>query len=242
MDATVLVVDDERDINFILCSNLKREGFRTLSAFSAEAGLEQAKKHRPDLFILDIMLPKMDGLELMRLIRQDSNAPILFLTAKKDEIDRILGLKLGADDYIVKPFSVREVIARVKAILRRTHGAVRGKTKSVARIGGIEMDFERHEVKVSGKRLNLSPREFQLLKLLAEAEGKVLSRERLAREIWGDDESVEIDIRTIDQHVARLRKKLLSERGRIVTISNFGYQIRAEDSSREPVGAGSRRA
>ena len=231
MEATVLVVDDEKDINFILSSNLKKEGFKVLSAGSAEAGLELAQKHHPDLFVLDIMLPKIDGLEMMRIVRQDSQAPILFLTAKKDEIDRILGLKLGADDYIVKPFSVREVIARVKAILRRTMNSPRKSAKKMIKVGGIEMDFERHEVKVNGKRLTLSPREFQLLKLLAEAEGKVLSREKLSQEIWGNDESVEIDIRTIDQHVARLRKKLLNERDRIATISNFGYQIRADESA-----------
>src|SRR5579859_2359311 len=140
MEATVMIVEDERDINFILCSNLKREGFSVLSAASAESGLELAKKHRPDLFILDIMLPKMDGLEMMRVLRQDSNAPILFLTAKKDEIDRILGLKLGADDYICKPFSVREVIARVKTILRRTQNGPKRAPKKLLKIGGIEMD------------------------------------------------------------------------------------------------------
>ena len=237
MEATVLVVDDEKDINFILTSNLKKEGYKVLSAGSAEAGLELAKKHHPDLYLLDIMLPKLDGLEMMRIVRQDSQAPILFLTAKKDEIDRILGLKLGADDYIVKPFSVREVLARVKAILRRTMNSPRKAAQKVMKVGDIEMDFERHEVKVNGKRLTLSPREFQLLKLLAEAEGKVLSREKLSQEIWGNDESVEIDIRTIDQHIARLRKKLLNERDRIATISNFGYQIRME----EPVTNGHRR-
>jgi two-component system alkaline phosphatase synthesis response regulator PhoP len=223
---TLLIVEDERDINYLLRTHFKKEGYTVFAAGTAEAGLKLAQKHRPDLFLLDITLPKMDGLELMQKLRETSSAPVLFLTAKKDEVDRILGLKMGADDYITKPFSIRELSLRVKAILRHTAPAAQASDAKVIRVGGVVLDFERHEVRVNGRPVGLAPKEFLLLKLLIEADGKVLSREQLARNIWGEDESMEFEIRTVDQHIARLRKKLLTERGLIATVSNFGYQIR----------------
>lgn len=225
-DATILVVEDEPDINHILCVNLRKDGHRVLSAASGEAGLKLARRRRPDLAVLDIMLPRMDGLELMRALHREFPVPVLFLTAKKDEIDRILGLKFGAEDYLTKPFSVGELSARVQAILRR-----RGRASSARRLDGaplsvgrLVVDFERHEARVGGRLLRLSPREFRLLRVMAAAEGRVLSRERLMEGLWDGDSNV--DPRTVDQHVARLRKKLLSERGLIVTVNNFGYQLR----------------
>ncbi|MBI3548345.1 MAG: response regulator transcription factor [Elusimicrobia bacterium] len=228
-EPTILIVEDERDINYILRTNFKKEGYNVLSATTAEAGLKLARQHRPDICILDIMLPNMDGLEMMKVLRQESQTPVLFLTAKKDEIDRILGLKMGADDYITKPFSIRELNYRVKAILNRTAFQARTGESGSLRMGELEVDLEKHDVRVKGKSVTLAPREFQLLKLLIEAEGKVLSREQLAVCIWGDDESIDIDIRTVDQHIARLRRKLGAERHRVATVNNFGYQVRSDD-------------
>ena len=163
---------------------------------------------------------------MLRILRQESQVPVLFLSAKKDEIDRILGFKLGADDYISKPFSIRELILRVKAILKVTvFQAPKGTEKKVS-LGKVEIDFDRHDVRVHGKPVKLAPREFQILQLLIEAKGKVLSREQLLTSLWGDEKSYDIDIRGVDQHIARLRRKLLSERSLITTLSNFGYQVR----------------
>ncbi|MBI3299904.1 MAG: response regulator transcription factor [Elusimicrobia bacterium] len=229
--ATLLIVEDDPDISFILCECLKKAGHRVLTAKSAEEGVELARRRQPDLMVVDIMLPKMDGLELVRVLRQESEVPVILLTAKSDEVDRILGLKLGADDYIVKPFSVAEVASRVKAILRRTAPAARGRGGKL-RVGGIEMDFDRHEVTVNGRSPSLSPREFQLLRLLVEAQGRALSREILSKTLWGEDRSSEIDVRTVDQHIARLRKKLQGERHRIATVSHFGYQFKSSEESR----------
>lgn len=224
----VLLVDDEEDILFLLKSNFKEEGFQVLAAKTAEKGLVLAKKHRPDVIVTDIMLPKMDGLEMVRELRRDMSVPVLFLTAKKDEVDRITGLELGADDYISKPFSMRELIARVRAVMRRAAPRPGGGLRPPVRIGGIEVDFSRHEVRVNGKFRKLAPREFQLLTLLIEADGKVLSRDLLLKRIWGYDESMEINTRTVDQHIARLRRNLLSERKRIATVKNYGYTIRMD--------------
>ena len=223
----ILVVEDEKDLVRLIRYNLEKEKFRVVSANDAETGLAIARKQKPDLIILDIMLPKMDGLDFLRALRKESQVPVVLLTAKRSELDRILGLKLGADDYVVKPFSVGELPARVEALLRRTAAAVGpdGDRKPVT-VGGIEVDFERHEIKVRGKRTDLTPKEFDLLKLLIEANGKVLSRDQLLERIWGHGKDMEIDTRTVDQHIARLRHKLRSESQRISTVTNFGYQIK----------------
>ncbi len=231
MPTKILIVEDEADINYVLRANFKKEGYSVLSAVTGEAGLKLAQSENPDIYILDINLPKMDGLELMRKIREFSASPILFLTAKRDEIDRILGLKLGADDYITKPFSIRELSLRVKAILRHTTGSAQASKDKPVKIGGIEVDFARHEVKVNGASVSLAPKEFELLQLLIEADGKILSRDQLAQSLWGPDQGLEMDIRIVDQHIARLRKKLLGERERIVTVSNYGYQIKSGEPS-----------
>ncbi|UPT74752.1 MAG: response regulator transcription factor [Elusimicrobiota bacterium] len=240
MAPTLLIVEDEQDISYVLKANFKKEGYNVLTAPSAEAGLKLARAHKPDIFILDITLPKMDGLELMQKLREETAAPVLFLTAKRDEIDRIVGLKLGADDYITKPFSIRELSLRVKAILRHMTGRPAAGKEKTTKLGDIEIDFERHEVKVHGASVSLAPKEFQILKLLVEADGKILSRDQLAQHLWGPEQGLEMDIRIVDQHIARLRKKLMTERDRIATVSNFGYQIK--NPERVPVAAGAGRS
>lgn len=223
--AKLLIVEDERDILRLLTYNFKKQGFFVLTAGSAESGLTLARKHQPDLIIIDIMLPKMDGLEMTRILRQETKVPIIFLTAKKSEMDRILGFKLGADDYVVKPFSVKELVVRVEAVLRRTSPEFRAEATKPVSIGMIEVDLERHEVRVKGQYRRLTPKEFELLKLMIQSKGKVLSRDTLLERIWGHERGVEISTRTVDQHVARLRKKLAPEDRRIATVTNFGYQI-----------------
>lgn len=222
----ILLVEDERDLSYVLRCHFDKEGFALLTARTAEAGLAMARKHKPDLIIADIMLPKMDGLEMLRIIREESGIPFLFLSGKKDEIDRILGFKLGADDYVTKPFSMGELIARVKAILNRSAGRSVFRWEGQVRIGDIEVDYHRHEVRVGGRHRHLAPREFQVLESLIKADGKVLSREHLLKHVWGYDNSMDISTRTVDQHIARLRRKLLSEKQRVVTVKKFGYKFR----------------
>jgi DNA-binding response OmpR family regulator len=233
MGATMLIVEDELDIGYVLRANFKKDGYNVLAARTAESGLKLAREHDPAIVLLDIMLPGMDGLEMLRELRRLSQAPVLLLTAKEDEIDRILGLKLGADDYVTKPFSLDELSLRVKAILgrfSRSDGAADG----LIRVGGVEVDVERHETRVNGRAMKLTPREFDLLRLLIDAKGKVLSREQLARGLWGDERSQEMDLRLVDQHVARLRGKLASERRLIATVSRSGYRIKTDAAASAP--------
>jgi DNA-binding response OmpR family regulator len=221
----ILIVEDEKDLVRLIKYNLEKEKYRVTTARDAETALKLVKSVRPDLIVLDVMLPKMDGIELLKTIRPEVQVPILMLTAKRSEMDRILGLKLGADDYICKPFSVGELQARIEGHLRRSSGAATTKKTSVT-VGRIEVDFERHEVLVRGKAAYLAPKEFAILKLLIEANGKVLSREQLLQMIWGHEKDMEIDTRTVDQHIARLRRKLGEEAERIATVPNFGYQVK----------------
>ncbi len=222
----ILVVEDEKDLVKLIRYNLEKENFRVTAARDAETGLKLVRQTKPDLILLDIMLPKMDGLEFLRTIRPETQIPIILLSAKRSEMDRVLGLKLGADDYMVKPFSINELQARIAGHLRRSAGVMNGDGKKNVTIGGIDVDFERHEILVRGKPARLAPKEFAILKLLIEANGKVLSRDQLLQLIWGHDEDMEIDTRTVDQHIARLRRKLTVERERIMTVPNFGYQIK----------------
>jgi DNA-binding response OmpR family regulator len=221
----ILLVEDERDLAFILSANFKNEGFDFHTAETAEAGLNMARKLQPALVISDITLPGMDGLEMVRLLRQESQVPVLFLTARKDEVNRILGFKLGADDYLGKPFSMQELICRVKAILHRASPRSSASRQASLRVGGIEIDLRRHEVRVNGKHRPVTPRELQILTLLIEADGKAISREDLLKRLWGSDESMDVNTRTIDQHIARLRRSLLGEKRRLVTVKSVGYKI-----------------
>ena len=227
MAAKILVVEDEKALGRVIKYNLEKEGHRVVVAEDGEAGLAAAKREKPDLVILDIMLPKVDGIQVCRTLRADSKVPILFLTAKKSEVDRVLGLKMGADDYVTKPFSVAELAARVEALLRRSGGTASAAPQAEGRrIGDLLVDFERHEVSVRDRQVGVTPREFEFLKLLLEADGRVLTRERILEVVWGYDKSIDIDTRTVDQHIARLRRKLGPEGGRIVTVINSGYKLK----------------
>jgi DNA-binding response OmpR family regulator len=222
----VLIVEDDKDIVRLVKYNLEKEGFAVAVASDGEAGLAALRKERPGLVILDVMIPKLDGFELLKIVRKESRVPVLMLTARKEEMDRVLGLELGADDYVVKPFGVRELLARVKALLRRAGPAEA--SAAVLRSGAIELDVERYEVRVRGKDVVLTTKEFEFLKLLLQAGGRALSRDQILEKVWGYDRSMDIDTRTVDQHVARLREKLGPEAARVATVKNVGYRIKPE--------------
>lgn len=226
MTTRVLVIEDEKDIVRLLKYNLEKEGYEVLSAADGEAGVALARKEKPELIILDLMLPKLDGIQVCRTLRQESQVPIVMLTAKKQEIDRVLGLELGADDYITKPFSVRELLARLKTILRRSHP--QEKSDATFKAGQLEVDFARYVVLIKGKPVALSSKEFEFLKVLVQAHGKAYTRDQLLEKVWGYDRSYDIDTRTIDQHIARLRDKLGPESKRIITVKNVGYRFETE--------------
>jgi two-component system phosphate regulon response regulator PhoB len=221
----VLVVDDEKDIVELCRYHLSKEGFECLQAADGLTALRLAREAQPDLVILDLMLPGLDGLEVCRRLRQDAGTarlPIIMLTAKADEIDRIVGLEIGADDYVVKPFSPRELVARAKAILRRTRAA---SPPAGTQIGELMLDQARHRVAIQGTPIELTAKEFGLLCALVRADGRVLSREQLLESVWGYANAAEVESRTVDAHIRRLREKLGSEAKRIVTIKAVGYRF-----------------
>lgn len=222
----ILIVEDEKDLVKILKYNLEKESYRVSTAYDGEMGLTLFRKEKPDLVLLDLMLPRLDGFEVCKTIRRESKVPILMVTAKTDEVDRVLGLELGADDYVTKPYSVREVMARIKAILRRA-GSVE-EEKTFIRVGDLEVDLERYITKVKGAGVTLSSKEFEFLKCLISAKGKVLTRDQLLERVWGIDSALEIDTRTVDQHIARLREKLGQEAKRVVTVKNVGYRLKLD--------------
>jgi two-component system alkaline phosphatase synthesis response regulator PhoP len=221
----ILLVEDEQDIRHALQYNLKREGYEVVCASDGKAALALFNKAKPDFVVLDIMLPHVDGLEVLRQIRRENSTPVLILTAKAKEMDRILGLRLGADDYMVKPFSVGELLARIQGILRRASVVSDGAVNGALSIGSMQVDWARYDVTVSGEPAQLTPKEFALLKLLIEAKGKVLSRDHILESVWGHDKQSQLDTRTVDQHIARLRRKLKSERERIMTVATAGYKF-----------------
>ena len=196
---TILVVEDEERLNTLLCEYLKQAGYGTESFFTGEAVTSWAKENNPGLILLDVMLPGKDGLEICKEIRHFSDVPIIMVTARVEEIDKLLGLELGADDYICKPFSPREVVARVKAVLRRSPGNIQAKQI-------IELDPERYAATVRGKKLDLTAVEFQLLKILYDKAGRIYSRDQLMDQIYTDQRIV--SDRTIDSHIKKLRKKI----------------------------------
>lgn len=204
----ILVVDDEHNIVDILKVNLEREGYTVVAAYDGIQALEMAESQKPDLILLDCMLPKMDGFDVCRRLRQKTNIPILMLTAKSEEIDKVLGLELGADDYITKPFSVREVLARVKAQLRRLtfNENSQEETDKVLAFGDLEIDVDKYEIRLSGKVIELTLREFELVLFLARNKGQVFSREALLEKVWGYEYFG--DVRTVDVTVRRTREKL----------------------------------
>lgn len=227
--AKILVIEDEKDIVELLQYNLEKENFRVLSAANGQKGLDSARKNFPDLVLLDLMLPEIDGLEVCRILKKDpktSHIPIIMLTAKSGETDKIVGLELGADDYITKPFSVKELIARVKALLRRMHPE--SKQAEIIKIGDVTIDFSKYLVIQKNKPVELTTKEFELLKALINARSRVVSRDSLLENVWGYDYSLEITTRTVDVHILYLRKKLKSIADRIITIKNVGYRLELE--------------
>ena len=223
--AKILIVDDEKNIVEAVKYALEQEGFRTVVAHDGVRGLELAQREAPDLVLLDWMLPELDGLEVCRILKRDDKTrsiPILMLTVKSGETDKVLGLELGADDYVTKPFSPRELVARIKALLRRAQPPP---AADVLQLDALKVDWGKHLVSVKGKPVELTPKEFDLLKALVEAKGRVLSRETLLDRVWGYERSIEIETRTVDLHISQLRKKLRPVSRRIVTVKSAGYRL-----------------
>jgi phosphate regulon transcriptional regulator PhoB len=226
MAEKILVVDDEENILELVRYNLEKEGYEVLLARDGAEALEVAQREKPDLIILDLMLPGVDGLEVCRTLRQKSNVPILMLTAKREETDRVIGLELGADDYLTKPFSLRELLARVRAILRRTHGYEELARSQVISVGGLTIDPERHEVLVNGRTAELTLKEFELLSFLARHPGRVFTREELLERLW--DYEFFGDTRTVDVHIRHLREKIEADPRNpkyIKTVRGVGYKF-----------------
>ena len=223
----ILIVEDEPDVVDMLTIGLRKAGgFAVSTAADGAAGLRKAREELPALIILDLMLPKLPGLEVCKALKNDGatrHIPIIMLTAKAEEIDRIVGLEVGADDYVTKPFSPREIVLRIKAIMRRGHGEAAPEQMT---IGAIRVDPGRHHVTVNGKPVRLTSVEFKLLSMLMQRRGRVQERDRLLNEVWGY-ESI-IDTRTVDTHVRRLRKKLGKAADAIETVRGFGYRMREE--------------
>ena len=223
----VLVVDDEKNIVELARLYLTKEGYKVISAADGAEALEKVKAQRPDLVILDIMLPEVDGWEVCRRLRKaGDDVPIIMLTSRGDDVDRIVGLELGADDYVVKPFNPRELVARVKAVLRRYEAGLRP-TKAIA-LRDLHIDHERREVRVKDELISLRAREFDLLAYLAQYRGLVLSRDQLLNGVWGYDYYG--DTRTVDVHIAHLRDKLARSGVAIETVWGIGYKLVAESN------------
>jgi two-component system phosphate regulon response regulator PhoB len=224
----ILLIEDEPDIAEVLQYNLEKEGFQVEIQGRGDTGLEAVRRESPDLILLDLMLPGLGGLELTRLLKRDpatAHLPIVMLTARGEEVDRIVGLELGADDYITKPFSPREVALRIKAVLRRLQPEPSEGTESEKlQVGGIELDISGHQLRLEGSEVPLTATEFRLLRLLMERNGRVQTRGQLLSDVWGYAE--DIDSRTVDTHIRRLRRKLGPEADRIETVIGVGYRLR----------------
>jgi DNA-binding response OmpR family regulator len=221
MPNTILVVDDEKNIVQLARLYLGNEGFNVEEAYDGKQALEKARTINPDLVVLDVMMPEMDGLTVCKELRKTSSVPVIILTARGDDVDKIVGLEIGADDYVTKPFNPRELVARVKAVLRRTQGSMSPDT--VLEVGDVRLDPARREVTVGGKTVNLRAKEFDLLAAFMRHEGVVLDRERLLSIVWGQD--FYGDTRTIDVHVAWLREKLSGATARVQTVWGVGYKL-----------------
>ncbi|HOD44821.1 MAG TPA: response regulator transcription factor [Anaerolineaceae bacterium] len=234
MTEKILIVDDEVNLQEAVAYHLTRQGYDVVTAGDGKTGLDIARTAKPDLIILDIMLPGMDGFEVCRILRQEMTTPILMLTARDDEIDRVVGLEVGADDYLVKPFSMRELMARIKAMLRRVR-LLREEmiihqpldlTDDKMKFGDLEIDLLRHEVMIQGRPIALKPKEYELLVYLARHQGQALRRESILQEVWGWDYVG--DSRTVDVHIRWLREKIEADPtvpSRIVTVRGAGYRF-----------------
>lgn len=226
MPARILIVDDEPPIVDLLSYNLRRAHYEVVTAEDGEEALVKARKEAPDLIILDLMLPRVDGLEVCRALRRERDVPIIMLTARDSEVDRVVGLELGADDYVVKPFSVRELMARVKNVLRRAEPRQVEEAQGLVRLGDLAVDSARHEVHWQGSEMELTALEFDLLYTLARHTGQVLSREQLLAQVWGYDYYG--DLRVVDAAIKRLRAKLRQaapEAELITTVRGVGYKL-----------------
>ncbi|HNX69287.1 MAG TPA: response regulator transcription factor [Candidatus Omnitrophota bacterium] len=225
MNKTVLLIEDEKNIVELVKYNLEKEGFRVLNASRGNAGLDMALKEKPSLILLDLMLPELGGLEICKILKQNDKSrgiPIIMLTAKGTEADKVVGLELGADDYMTKPFSPRELVARIKAVLRR----VQEKPKALLlRTGSLELDITKHELRIKNKAIETTAKEFALLRTLMESKGRVLSRETLLEKVWGYESSMNLETRTVDMHITQIRKKLGKAADRIVTVKGVGYRF-----------------
>jgi two-component system OmpR family response regulator len=227
-DNKVLIVEDDANLLETLKYNLRKEGYDVVTASDGERAIEIARREKPNLLILDIMLPRISGFEVCRILRKEMTAPILMLTAKADETDKIVGLEIGADDYMTKPFSMREFLARVRAMFRRVkimEPPSAGEPVSV-KIGTLEIDMARHRASLAGAALELSPKEFDLLAFLAKNKGLVFSREQLLEKVWGYEYAG--DTRTVDVHIRWLRQKIEADPGHprhLITIRGTGYKL-----------------
>lgn len=224
VSARILVVDDEPDAIELIRFNLKASGYDVITAEDGEEALLKARKFSPDLILLDVMLPEIDGLEVCKILRRDpatASLPIIMLTAKASEIDRVLGLEFGADDYVTKPFSPRELMLRVRNLLKRKE-TPQGEVEKLL-VKELELDIPCHEARVAGKRVDLTATEFKLLQLLMERKGRVQSRDQLLQDVWGYDKA--IDTRTVDTHVRRLREKMGSAGRFVSTVRGIGYRL-----------------
>lgn len=220
----VVIIEDEKDLAELIAFNLGKEGWQTSIALDGRSGFELVTAELPDMVILDLMLPEMSGTEVCRLLRKQESTsaiPIIMVTAKGEEIDRVVGFEVGADDYLVKPFSSRELLLRMKAILRRT--APEEKSEKNLNLGILKVDPARHQVTVAAEEITLTSTEYKLLLILAERPGRVQSRERLLQDVWGY--SSDADTRTVDTHITRLRAKLGAAGEMIQTVRGFGYKL-----------------
>lgn len=229
----ILIVEDEKSIVDSIKYNLEKEGYQTVCAFDGEEALQLARRENPDAIILDLMLPRLSGEEVCRILRRESMVPIIILTAKDTEIDKVVGLEIGADDYVTKPFSVRELLARVRAILRRVESQTREPEEAAKCIvaGPIFMDLEKHEVRLKGKVLPLPLKEYQILELFLKNPGRVLTREFLLRRVWGEDYFG--DTKTVDVHIRRLREKIEENSNNpkfIQTVRGVGYRFEVREN------------
>ncbi len=225
MAGSILIVEDDKKTASLIALYLDREGFQTIVAYDGAQALDLAQRHKPIFVILDLMLPMLDGWEVCRQLRQSSDVPILILSAREEEVDRVSGLTLGADDYVVKPFSPRELVARVKAILRR--GRLTGKDKKLLSSGGLVLDPDKRKVTLNGNPVLLTPHEFNLLQALMHSPGKVFTRDELLAHIYPRHEAVVID-RVVDVHIGKLRQKIEEDPANpkyILTVRGIGYQF-----------------
>ncbi|MHB0913685.1 MAG: response regulator [Armatimonadota bacterium] len=221
--AKVLIIEDEAPLRDTVAYNLREEGYKVCTAPDGFSALSVFRQEKPDVVLLDVMLPGIDGLEVCRLIRKESDAPVIMLTAKSREVDKVIGLTVGADDYLTKPFGMMELIARVKAALRRSRQESRPETVSAQ---GVELDTSKHTVKIDGRAIDLRPKEFELLHLLMANRGRVMERAALLDRIWGEDEY--IDAGTVDVHIRRLREKVEADPSkpqRVLTVRGVGYKF-----------------